>query len=99
MPRLPTMRVMGSQAISTRPLPSLVNFLVAIALPPCFLVAGHKFPAWHPPLGLVFQGVRGYATQAPDGAAVEPAGHGGHACPRWLIHEGHEFVGEAGHGA
>jgi hypothetical protein len=30
MPRLPTMRVMGSHAISTNPLASSVNFLVAM---------------------------------------------------------------------
>src|SRR5580658_6343990 len=99
MPRLPTIRVMGSQAISTNPLASFVTLLVAIALPPRFLVAGQKFPARRPPLRLVLKSVGGYLAQPPDGTAVEAAGHGGDPGARRLVHERHELVGKARHGA
>src|ERR1700722_11169981 len=99
MPKLPTIRVMGSQAISTRPSLSSVKFLVAIVLPPNFLVAGRQLTARCAPLRLVIERVGGDLAQTPDGPAVQAAGQGGHSRPRRFIHEGHELVREARHGA
>src|ERR1700735_5589402 len=99
MPRLPTMRVIGSHAISTRPFSSSVNFLTTIALPPDLLVAGGQVAAWFAPLRLVIERVRGDLPQASDRAAIDPAGHGGDAGPRRLVHERHELVGETRHRA
>src|ERR1700683_2375070 len=99
MPRLPTMRVMGSQAISTRPFLSSVNFLVGIALSPDLLVAGGEVASWRTPFRLVVEGVGGDLAQPSDRVAVEAAGQGGDSCAGRFIHERHELVGEARHGA
>src|SRR6202521_414559 len=99
MPRLPTIRVMGSQAISTRPLASLVGVLVAIALPPVALVAGQELLARRTPLGFLVQRVRGDLPQPPDHPAIDAAGHGADSRAGWLVHEGHELVRETRHGA
>src|ERR1700722_5309218 len=99
MPKLPTIRVMGSQAISTRPSLSSVKFLVAIVLPPNFLVAGRQLTARCAPLRLVIERVGGDLAQTPDGPAVQAAGQGRDTGTGRFIHERHEFVGEARHGA
>src|SRR5277367_4122809 len=98
MPRLPTIRVIGSHAISTRPFSSSVNFLTAIALPPDLLVAGGQVAAWCAPLRFVVQRVCGYFAESPHGIAVQAAGHGRDAGPGGFVHERHELVREAGHG-
>src|ERR1700722_15619790 len=99
MPRLPTIRVIGSHAISTRPFSSSVNFLTAIALPPDLLVAGGQVAAWCAPLRFVVQRVLGDLAQAAHGPADQPAGHGRDAGPGRFVHERHELVGEAPHGS
>src|ERR1700751_4376791 len=77
MPRLPTIRVIGSQDISTRP----VSSAVVIALPfrwylgtpgsPALLVAGQQLVALLAPLGLLVGGLSGEAAQRADDRAVE----------------------------
>src|SRR5580698_8346186 len=96
MPRLPTIRVIGFQDISTRSSPLVA---VAMALPPDLLVAGGQFLARGAPLGLVVESVQGDLAQPPDGVAVEPAGHGRDPGPGRFVHEGHDLVGEPRHGA
>src|SRR5450432_3410355 len=99
MPRLPTIRVIGSQAISTRPFSSSVNFLVGIVLPPDSLVAGRQLAAWRSPLRLIVKGVRGDLAQSSDRSPVEAAGQGGDSGAGRFIHKRHELVWKPGHGA
>src|SRR5690348_10201467 len=97
------MRVIGSHAISTRPLASLdfpvAGRVVATALPPRLLVAGDELPAGDAPLGFLVDRLLRQAPQGADGRAVEAARHGRHAGAGWLVHERHELVREARHGA
>src|SRR5215471_16229670 len=105
MPRLPTIRVIGSQDISTRP----VSSAVAIALPfrwylgtpgsPALLVAGQQLVALLAPLGLLVGGLGRKAAQRPDDRPVQGAGGRRHLRAGRLVHERHELVGEAGHRA
>src|ERR1039458_10126187 len=99
MPRLPTMRVMGSHAISTRPSLSSVNFLVAIRLPPDLLVAGGQVAAGCAPFRLVIERVKGDFPEPADRAAVEAARQGRDLGTGRFVHERHEFVRESGHRA
>src|ERR1700722_3024079 len=99
MPRLPTIRVIGSQAISTKPSLSGENFFVAIVLPPDLFVTGRQLTAWCAPLRLIIERVGGDLAQPPDGPAVQAAGQGRDTGAGRFIHERHEFVGEARHGA
>src|ERR1700678_1665177 len=99
MPKLPTIRVIGSHAISTRPFSSSVNFLTTIALPPDLLVAGGQVAARGAPFRFVVQCVRRDPTEPPDRIAVQAAGQGRDAGPGRFVHERHKLVGEAGHGA
>src|SRR6185295_235093 len=98
MPRLPTIRVIGSHAISTSPLASLV-LVVAIGLPPLTLVAGRELRAGCPPLRFLVDGLGGDAPQPADRAAVDAARHRRDARAGRFVHERHELVGEAGHRA
>src|SRR5215469_16798696 len=105
MPRLPTIRVIGSQDISTRPASSAV----VIAFPfrwvsgtprsPALLVAGQQLVALLAPLRLLVGGLRREAAERPDDRPVEGAGGGRDPRPGRLVHERHELVGEAGHRA
>src|SRR6478752_9655422 len=52
-----------------------------------------------PPLGLLVHRVRGDVAQAADHRAVEAGRGGGELSTRRLVHERHELVGEARHGA
>src|SRR3954447_25024581 len=106
MPRLPTMRVIGSHDMSTTlPASGLISSRVAIPLPPsrltgpARLVAGGQLVAVVPPLGfLVDRLVRDPAQLAHHRAVY--AGHGrGHAAAWRRIHERHELVREARHRA
>src|SRR5271155_5331235 len=99
MPRLPTIRVIGSHAISTRPFSSSVNFLTAIVLPPDLLVAGGQVASWLAPLRFIVQRVRRDPTESSDRIAVQAAGQGRDPGPGRFVHERHELVGETGHGA
>src|SRR5207248_11226951 len=51
------------------------------------------------PLGLFVGGLRGEAAESADHGAVHRARGGGDLGPGWLVHERHELVREAGHGA
>src|SRR6476659_570068 len=93
------MRVIGSHAISTRPLASLTGVLVAIPLPPLALVPGEQLLAGSTPLRFLVDRLLGDPAQAPHGGAVDLAGAGRHLRARRLVHERHELVGEAEHGA
>src|SRR5215212_6163792 len=104
MPRFPTMRVIGSHDISVRFLASAgTSSRIAIYLPslrpPTRVVAGRELPLVVAPLGfLVDRGV-GHAPELADqGPVGRDQGRGG-GCARRLVHEGHELVGEAWHGA
>src|SRR3954452_11846610 len=98
MPRLPTIRVIGSHAISTSPLASFV-LVVAIGLPPLALVAGQELGTGRAPLRFLVDRLRGDAAQTTDRTAVDTARHRRHPCTGRLVHERHELVGEAGHRA
>src|SRR5689334_9105548 len=52
-----------------------------------------------PPLGFLVHRVRGDVAQAADHRAVEAGRGGGELSTRRLVHERHELVGEARHGA
>src|ERR1700737_3542838 len=94
MPRLPTMRVIGSHAISTMPLASFV--FVGMALPPLALEAGHELGPRNSPLWFVVERLGGDAAQPSDRGSVHTACHRRDARARRLVHERHELVGEAG---
>src|SRR5271154_2873602 len=109
MPRLPTMRVIGSQFISTRfpflPGASLVGaVIVLISIAPLDslvasgVVSRGQFRAGMAPFRFFVDGRLGHAAQGANGAAIGADRGARYLCARRLIHEGHEFVGEAGHG-
>src|ERR1700684_4399049 len=99
MPRLPTIRVIGSHDIST----TLGSSVVVIAVPspssPGLLIAAEQLGTLRAPLRLLVRGLRGEAAQGPDHGPVHAAGGGGHLRPWRLVHERHELVREAGHRA
>src|SRR5215471_2139270 len=105
MPRLPTIRVIGSQDISTRP----VSSAVVIALPfrwylgtpvsPVLLVAGQQLIALLAPLRLLVGGLGREAAERPDDRPVQGARGRRHLRARRLVHERHELVGEPRHRA
>src|SRR3978361_103264 len=97
MPRLPTMRVMGSHDISTTSLSSVsvcagASWIFVIGGPsPVLLVAGCQF-ARVAPLGLLLErGVRDAAQAADDAAVRRARSHRDLAAGR-LVHERHELV-------
>src|SRR4051812_6978056 len=111
MPRLPTMRVIGSHDMSTRVRASLLVccgpgtvVVIEFALPcgahlPGALRSCRQFLARMAPLRFLVEGASGDLPQRTDHRAVEP-GRGRRELPaRWLVHEGHELVREAGHRA
>src|SRR5262245_16396894 len=91
MPRLPTMRVIGSQFISTRLLPIAV--LVAEAM------ADSDLPLWPTPVRFLVHGRLCERSQRPNRPAVDGDGGRGELGAGRLVHEGHELVGEARHRA
>src|SRR5215470_11074046 len=94
MPRLPTILVIGSQAIST--------MSVVIDVPPPLpgaLIAGQQLVALGAPAWLLVGRSPGEPAKGPDDGAVHAGGRGRDFCAGWFVHEWHEFVGEAGHGA
>src|SRR3954454_21154205 len=101
MPRLPTMRVIGSHAMSTmRPASGLTGSRVAaMSVPPARVVARGQLRLVVPPLGLLVDGLVGDRAQTPDGLAVDVDEVGGHAAAGRGVHERHELVREAGHRA
>src|SRR5690242_19014254 len=112
MPRLPTMRVIGSHAMSTSSLPFAPCFAVlglgaVVVIARLFSVwglpgaggAGLQLAAGLAPLRLLVDGVRRDLAQAADRVAVEADGCGRELAAGRLVHERHELVGEAGHRA
>src|SRR5581483_352682 len=97
MPRLPTILVTGSHVISTMLPPALV----AISAPPLPRrpVAGRDLATLLAPARFLVLRLGRDAPQGPDDPAVEAAGGGGDLGAGRLVHEGHELVGEARHGA
>src|SRR5438093_1470547 len=63
------------------------------------MIAGAELVAAAAPPGLLVDRGLGEAAQSADHAAVDPDGVGGQFGAGRLVHEGHELVGEAGHGA
>src|SRR4029077_17794606 len=66
---------------------------------PGLLEARQELIAALAPLGLLVSGPRGESAQSADHGAVHRARRGGDLRPGRLVHEGHELVREAGHGA
>src|SRR3954470_4284317 len=104
MPRLPTMRVIGSHAISTRPVFWPVVGFGAVAVMAGLserggLVAGAQPPALRPPAGFLVDGLRRDVAQLADHHPVGAARGPGDLASRRGVHERHELVGEAGHRA
>src|ERR1039457_744517 len=118
MPRLPTMRVMGSQFISrtsvssavVMPLPLGTSVALWPGRPapvavtrycrsPGLLIAREKVASLFPPLRLFVGGLSGEAAEGADHGAVQGARGRGHLGTRGLVHERHELVREARHGA
>src|SRR4051794_1318782 len=104
MPRFPTMRVTGSQDMLTR-FRGLVSVTSRTAmLSPCsvrparVVAAGQLRAVVAPPRLLVARVVRDRAQLA-DHAAVHAGHRRGERSTRRLVHERHELVREAGHGA
>src|SRR5437764_14876550 len=107
MPRLPTMRVIGSQDISTSLRVSVGDALsgkVTVAmtsLPPLApgvsrgMVSGRQLGSVVPPLRLLVGRGVGEAAQGADHGAVHADGFRGQLGAGGLVHEGHELVGEA----
>src|SRR6476646_2862478 len=107
MPQLPTIRVIGSHAISTRlpscsapgPLPSLTCVAIRSVSSPIGPVAGVDVTPRMAPLRFLVDGALGDAPQRTEHRAGKSAGAGGHPAARRLVHERHELVGEPGHRA
>src|SRR5579862_3724072 len=109
IPRLPTMRVMGSQFISTNlreevGVPFSEDVMVAIISAPfiCLLVrsgpvSGGEFGARLPPLRFFVDGFVGECAQRADHLSVGANAHARDFRPRRFVHEGHEFVRESRH--
>src|ERR1700741_2192685 len=105
MPRLPTMRVIGSHAISTRSVlaPPVVSVdalsAVVVMRSPRLLVAGGQVGAALAPLRLLVERLGCVPAEGTNDGAVHAAGGCGDAGARRLVHERHELVREAGHRA
>src|SRR5271156_205463 len=103
MPRLPTIRVIGSQVISVSsasPAPVDGGYSSeVIVCSPRLLVAGTEFGALRAPLRFLVQRLGGEAPEAAYDRAVHAAGGRRDRRARRLIHERHELVREAGHRA
>src|ERR1700755_3222225 len=104
MPRLPTIRVIGSHDMSTiLPASGFTRSRVAIAVSflvaPAGLVAGGQLRAAVAPLRLVVHRPVGDRAQLADRGAVADDHTRGQAAAGGRVHERHELVGEAGHRA
>src|SRR5215471_12912249 len=99
MPRFPMMRVTGSQFISTSRRSSWeVAIVVSSTLPARVVAARELRPVVMPP-GLAVDAPIGEATQRADEHPVGLEQHRRQRTARRLIHERHELVREARHGA
>src|SRR5204863_4128252 len=96
--------VIGSQAISTRSVdrPAVCagrSWVAVMSASPTLAVAGQQVGALLAPLRLLVGGMEGDVAQAAHDGAVHDRRAGGHPRPGRLVHERHELVREAGHGA
>src|SRR5580692_9489803 len=105
MPRLPTIRVIGSQFISTRFLFLLGTSLVGavtVLIRRSFgfsvewsvrsrVVSGGQFRAGMSPLRFFIDGILGYRAQSTNGSAICTDRCGGDSSSRRFIHKGHEL--------
>src|SRR5258708_38803210 len=107
MPRLPTIRVIGSQDISTR-LPDWVpcSGMVTVAIPVApfstlgicgGVIPGGQLGPLVPPFRLMVGRILGEPAQGADDPAVHADGGRRERGARGRIHERHELVVEAGH--
>src|SRR5580704_10007190 len=123
MPRLPTMRVIGSQFISTRfpffPETSLVGAVIVLIRSLLFLlgglsgifcsvrassvrsgmVSGRQFSARMTPLRFLVDGRLRNRSKRANGPAISAYGCAGKFPSGRFVHERHELVGKARHGA
>src|SRR3978361_33231 len=105
MPRLPTMRVIGSHAISTRSVfwPVLCFGAVAVMARPLSerggLVAVLELTPLPPPLRFLVDGLGRDVAQFADDHPVGTARGAGDLAAGRGVHERHELVREAGHRA
>src|ERR1700680_295732 len=113
MPRRPTMRVMGSQFISTRLLffsssSEMVSGNVAMAwsslkwllgVGAFWTIASCQFRTIVAPLRFLVDGRVGNTAQSTDHAPVAADERGGEHASGRLVHKWHELIGEAGHSA
>src|SRR6201989_1211518 len=111
MPRLPTIRVIGSHDMSTRlPDEARTSFsgvmTVAIDGPPSsgrdggrWMIPGGQLGAVVPPLRLLVRRVVGALAELSEDPAGEPDACRRQPRARGLVHERHELVGEPGHRA
>src|SRR5882757_10059500 len=105
MPRLPTMRVIGSHAISTRSLflapvvSADVLSAVVVMRSPRLLVAGGQIGAALAPLRFLVERLGRIPAEGTDDGAVHAARGGGDAGTGRLVHERHELVRESRHRA
>src|SRR5690242_10434381 len=113
MPRLPTIRVIGSHDISTS-FPgtlgaarcgsvtvAMLSLLSRYLAGPvgCWVIAGGQLAAAVPPLRLLVDRGVGEPPELADELPVQAGELRGDHAAGGLVHEGHELVGEAGHGA
>src|ERR1700721_995828 len=63
------------------------------------MVSGGQFSARMTPFRLFVDCILGHRTQGANGTAIGANGGAADFRAGWFIHEGHELVGEAGHGA
>src|SRR3954447_377533 len=105
MPRLPTIRVIGSHAISTRSVLFAVDGFGAVAVighdlsEGDGLVTGVELLALVSPARLGVDGLLRDLAQPADAPAVGTARGAGDPAAGRRVHERHELVGEAGHRA
>src|SRR3954451_10841656 len=103
MPRLPTIRVTGSHAISVSSRPSVADvswrLVLVMASSPVALVPGQQLRALLAPFGLLVHGLHREVAQRTDDRAVHGARRRRHPGPRWFVHERHELVRKTRHGA
>src|SRR3954452_15556520 len=111
MPRLPTIRVIGSHDISTTfRLGDLVSRLGVVTVAMVYLllvvgsvvgrgdIPGGELAAAMPTPRLLVRRLVRHRAEAADDLAVERDEGGGHDGAGGFVHDGHELVGEAGHG-
>src|SRR4249919_3310514 len=112
MPKLPTIRVMGSQATSTRPSAfslSLLGLAMVVVMGACLLAvlglrclpgasrARGELGTRLTPLGFLVDRVLSHRTEATQGRTPGTDHGRGELAARGLVHERHELVRKAWH--